>query len=70
MIDEAARMADVDEQAARCTPRSTPSSARTSPTSRWSITKFYFLHGSNITGYVNAPATNGYPDLGASASTQ
>ena len=29
------------------------------------VTKFYYLHGSKITGYVNNPATAGYPDLGA-----
>jgi peptide/nickel transport system substrate-binding protein len=28
------------------------------------ITKFYFLHGSNIENYVNAASTSGYPDLG------
>ena len=29
------------------------------------ITKFYFLRGSKVTGYITGPATNSYPDLGA-----
>ena len=29
------------------------------------ITRFYFLHGSNVTGYLQSPASSGYPDLGA-----
>ena len=29
------------------------------------ITKFYFLRGSKVTGYINNPASAGYPDLGA-----
>jgi peptide/nickel transport system substrate-binding protein len=28
------------------------------------ITKFYFLRGSDVTGYQNNPSSNGYPDLG------
>ena len=28
------------------------------------ITKFYFLHGSNIENYVNSAGTSGYADLG------
>ena len=33
------------------------------------ITRFYYLHGSKVTGYVNNPATAGYPDLGAAGVT-
>jgi peptide/nickel transport system substrate-binding protein len=33
------------------------------------ITRFYYLHGSKVTGYVNNPATSGYPDLGAAGVT-
>ena len=64
MIDEAAQMTDVDDAGHRSTPRSTTSSARTWPTSRLEVTQFYFLRGSKVTGYVNTPASNGYPDLG------
>ena len=28
------------------------------------VANFYFLHGSKVTGYVNTPSSNGYPDLG------
>jgi peptide/nickel transport system substrate-binding protein len=28
------------------------------------ITRFYFLRGSDVTGYQNNPSSNGYPDLG------
>lgn len=28
------------------------------------IAKFYFLHGSKVTGYTNTPASSMYPDLG------
>ena len=27
------------------------------------ITKFYYLHGSNVDNYVNSVSTSGYPDL-------
>lgn len=29
------------------------------------VEKFYLLHGSGVTGYVQTPASNGYPELGA-----
>ena len=29
------------------------------------VTQFYLLRGSKVTGYINTPASNGYPDLGA-----
>lgn len=29
------------------------------------ITTFYYLHGSNVTNYINDPATSMYPDLGS-----
>jgi len=29
------------------------------------VTQFYYLHGSKVTGYLQSPATSGYPDLGA-----
>jgi peptide/nickel transport system substrate-binding protein len=29
------------------------------------ITRFWFLHGSGVTGFMTSPATNSYPDLGA-----
>ncbi len=29
------------------------------------VQKFYWLHGSNVTGYINNPATTMYPDLGS-----
>ncbi|EWT01071.1 ABC transporter substrate-binding protein [Intrasporangium oryzae NRRL B-24470] len=29
------------------------------------VEKFYFLHGSGITGYAQSAATSGYPDLGS-----
>ncbi len=29
------------------------------------VQKFYWLHGSNVTGYINNPAVAMYPDLGA-----
>jgi peptide/nickel transport system substrate-binding protein len=28
------------------------------------ISRFYFLHGSKVTGFVNTPASSMYPDLG------
>jgi peptide/nickel transport system substrate-binding protein len=29
------------------------------------ITRFYFLHGSKVSGYLQSPASSGYPDLGS-----
>jgi len=29
------------------------------------IQRFYLLHGSKVSGYMQSPASNGYPDLGA-----
>jgi peptide/nickel transport system substrate-binding protein len=29
------------------------------------VTRFYYLHGSKVTGYIQSPASNGYPDLGS-----
>jgi peptide/nickel transport system substrate-binding protein len=28
------------------------------------VSRFYFLHGSNVTGYINTPPSASYPDLG------
>jgi peptide/nickel transport system substrate-binding protein len=28
------------------------------------VTQFYFLHGSKVTGYIQTPSSNGYPDIG------
>jgi peptide/nickel transport system substrate-binding protein len=29
------------------------------------IQRFYLLHGSHVSGYLQSPASNGYPDLGS-----
>jgi peptide/nickel transport system substrate-binding protein len=29
------------------------------------VSQFYMLRGSKVTGYINTPASNGYPDLGS-----
>ncbi|NUO36362.1 MAG: ABC transporter substrate-binding protein [Dermatophilaceae bacterium] len=35
-----------------------------------SVTKFYYLHGSGVTGYAQSAASNGYPDLGSIGAKQ
>ena len=64
MIDEAAEMSDVDEQAAKYI-EIDDQLGKDVAYIPLEITKFYFLRGSKVTGYVNNPATAGYPDLGA-----
>ena len=64
MIDEAALMSDVDEQAAKYI-EIDDQLGKDVAYIPLEITKFYFLHGSKVTGYINNPATAGYPDLGA-----
>ncbi len=34
------------------------------------VTRFYLIHGSKVTGYINNPATSGYPDLGSLGAAQ
>ena len=64
MIDEAALMSDVDEQAAKYI-EIDDQLGKDVAYIPLDITKFYFLRGSKVTGYVNNPAARGYPDLGA-----
>jgi peptide/nickel transport system substrate-binding protein len=64
MIDEAALMSDVDQQAAKYieTDDQLGKDVAYIPLNHQ---KFYFLRGSKVTNYVNNPATAYFPDLGA-----
>jgi peptide/nickel transport system substrate-binding protein len=63
MIDEAAAMSDVNEQAEKYA-EIDEELGRDVAYFPLENTQFYFLHGSKVTGYHNSPASNGYPDLG------
>jgi len=64
MIDEAAAMSDVQDQAKKYAEIDAQLGKDVAyiPTE---VTQFYLLYGSKVTGYINTPASNGYPDLGA-----
>ena len=64
MIDEAAQMSDVQEQAKKYAEIDDQLGKDVAyiPTE---VTQFYLMRGSKVTGYVNTPASNGYPDLGS-----
>lgn len=62
LIDEAAAAGDVEEQAAKYI-EADDQLGKDVAYIPLEITRFYFLHGSSITGYINNPATAGYPDL-------
>jgi peptide/nickel transport system substrate-binding protein len=64
MIDEAALMSNVDDQAAKYI-ETDDQLGKDVAYVPLQIQKFYFLRGSKITNYINNPATAGYPDLGA-----
>ena len=64
MIDEAALMSDVDEQAAKYI-EVDDLLGKDVAYIPLSLERFYFLRGSKVTSYVNNPATSGFPDLGA-----
>jgi len=63
MIDEAAAMGDVDEQAKKYAEIDAQLGKDVAyiPLEN---SQFYLLRGSKVTGYSNTPASNGYPDLG------
>jgi peptide/nickel transport system substrate-binding protein len=64
MFDEAAQMSDVNDQAKKYAEIDDQLGKDVAyiPTE---VTQFYLLRGSKVTGYVNTPASNGYPDLGS-----
>ncbi len=64
MIDEAAQMSDVNDQAKKYAEIDDQLGKDVAyiPTE---VTQFYLLRGSKVTGYINTPASNGYPDLGS-----
>jgi len=64
MIDEAALMTDVDQQGAKYA-EIDDQLGKDVAYIPLSLERFYFLRGSKVTGYVNNPATSGFPDLGA-----
>ncbi|MFN8077973.1 MAG: ABC transporter substrate-binding protein [Kineosporiaceae bacterium] len=64
MLDEAAKMADVNAQA-EAYAKIDAKLGEDVAYIPLDITKFYFLYGSKVTGYSNSPATNMYVDLGA-----
>ena len=63
MIDEAALMTDVDQQAAKYA-EIDDQLGKDVAYIPLDIEKFYFLRGSKVTNYINNPATSSYPDLG------
>jgi peptide/nickel transport system substrate-binding protein len=62
LIDEAALAGNVDDQAAIYS-QIDEQLGKDVAYIPLEITRFYFLHGSGVTGYINNPGTNGYPDL-------
>ena len=64
LIDDAAAMTDVDQQAAAYA-EIDEQLGRDVAYIPLEVVRFYFLRGSRVTGYLNNPATAGYPDLGA-----
>ncbi len=68
MIDEAASKGSVEEQA-KVYSQIDDQLGKDVAYMPLEITRFYYLHGSKVTGYVNNPATSGYPDLGAAGVT-
>ena len=63
LIDRAASMTDVDQQAATYA-EIDAQLGRDVAYIPLQIVRFYFLRGSGVTGYLTGPATSGYPDLG------
>ncbi|MET1058966.1 MAG: ABC transporter substrate-binding protein [Nocardioides sp.] len=63
MIDEAALMSDVDEQAAKYIEMD-DQLGKDVAYIPLVVEKFYFLRGSKVTNYINSPATSNFPDLG------
>jgi peptide/nickel transport system substrate-binding protein len=63
MIDQAASQASVEDQAKIYNQIDAQLGKDVAyiPTE---VSQFYFLHGSKVTGYIQTPASNGYPDLG------
>ena len=68
LIDEAASKGSVEEQA-KVYAQIDDQLGKDVAYMPLEITRFYYLHGSKVTGYVNNPATAGYPDLGAAGVT-
>jgi peptide/nickel transport system substrate-binding protein len=69
LIDEAAQMASVEEQAAKYA----EADAKLGEDVAYiplEHTLFYMMRGGNITGYLTGPASNGYPDLGSVGLSQ
>lgn len=64
LFDEAAAQSDVTAQAAKLVEADTQLGKDVAYIPL-GVQKFYFVYGSNITGYVNNPAVSMYPDLGA-----
>ena len=64
MIDEAANIADLDEQAAKYA-EIDDQLGKDVAYIPLELTKFYFVRGSKVTNYINNPMTSGFPDLGA-----
>ncbi|MGO4258606.1 ABC transporter substrate-binding protein [Marmoricola sp. RAF53] len=66
LIDEAAALGDVNEQAAKYAELDDQLGKDVAYVPL-EITRFYFLHGSKVADYIQSPASNGYPELGAIA---
>jgi peptide/nickel transport system substrate-binding protein len=63
MIDQAANSPDLNEQA-QIYADIDAELAKDVAYFPLELLQFYMLHGSKVTGYINSPASNGYPDLG------
>ena len=64
LIDKAAMMTSVDA-AAKVYAQIDTQLAKDVAYIPLDVQKFYWLHGSNVTNYINNPATTMYPDLGS-----
>lgn len=64
LIDQAAALGDVNEQA-KVYAQMDAQLGKDVAYIPLEVTRFYYLHGSKVTGYIQSPASNGYPDLGS-----
>ena len=64
LIDEAAALGDLNEQASKYAELD-DQLGKDVAYIPLEIQRFYFLHGSNVDNYLQSPASNGYPELGA-----
>jgi peptide/nickel transport system substrate-binding protein len=69
LIDKAANLGDLNEQA-KVYQQIDDELGKDVAYIPLEVTQFYYLHGSKVTGYLQSPASSGYPDLGGIGVTK